>query len=217
MDSPEGPSPPPPSPPPSSSSPQLWRVKLYQLNGTGEWDDLGTGHISLSPAIASSSCAAPTLTLQKTSSDSNSDSPTTTQPDAVEIEVKHDVVYQRQGDNIITWFEQGTNGAEGGDLALSFQDNDGCREVWKGIFEAQKMAAKKAEKEGSMERKRRKMNPESEGDMSEVRSHEERESTSNEYDIIARTPLARTTETCKPLSELCNSFLVTAKKSNVSS
>ncbi|GMH68377.1 hypothetical protein TL16_g04914 [Triparma laevis f. inornata] len=158
--------------PPKSPKP-LWRVKLYQLNGTGEWDDLGTGHISLSPAIASSSCAAPTLTLQKTSSDSNSDSPPTTQPDAVEIEVKHDVVYQRQGDNIITWFEQGTNGAEGGDLALSFQDNDGCREVWKGIFEAQKMAAEKAEKEGSMEHKRRKMNPESEGDMSEHSGHQQ--------------------------------------------
>ncbi|GMH82966.1 hypothetical protein TrVE_jg9792 [Triparma verrucosa] len=164
MEDSEGP-PAPPSDAPTTSQPQLWRVKLYQLNGTGEWDDLGTGHISL--------CTAPsdvtTLTLQKTSSEGDSEADA--QPDAVEIEVKADVVYQRQGDNIITWFEQGSDGGEGGDLALSFQDNDGCREVWKGIFEAQKLAQEKREKDGSADSKRRKLNPDSGGDMSDHAGH----------------------------------------------
>jgi lipoate synthase len=34
-------------------------------------------------------------------------------------------VYQRQGDNIITWCEP-----MGLDLALSFQENSGCLEIW---------------------------------------------------------------------------------------
>ena len=24
-----------------------WRVKLYKLNFSGQWDDLGTGHVSI--------------------------------------------------------------------------------------------------------------------------------------------------------------------------
>jgi hypothetical protein len=24
-----------------------WRVKLYHLNGTGQWDDMGTGYVSI--------------------------------------------------------------------------------------------------------------------------------------------------------------------------
>ncbi|CAM9426576.1 unnamed protein product [Pylaiella littoralis] len=57
-------------------------------------------------------------------------------------------VYQRQGDNIITWCEAppligaangggAANGATGVDLALSFQENMGCLEIWDQISEAQ--------------------------------------------------------------------------------
>ena len=50
--------------------------------------------------------------------------------------------YQCQGGNIITWTESNNAGGNGGggggggysvDLALSFQDNAGCREVWSSL------------------------------------------------------------------------------------
>ncbi|CAM9219297.1 unnamed protein product [Ascophyllum nodosum] len=54
-------------------------------------------------------------------------------------------VYQRQGDNIITWCEAppltgSPNGAGSGggvDLALSFQENTGCLQIWDQICEVQ--------------------------------------------------------------------------------
>ena len=71
--------------------------------------------------------------------------------------------YQRQGDNIITWCEpyygqqqnqqegsqdeNGTNsandngGSSGVDLALSFQDNAGCLDIWRQITQTQQCAA----------------------------------------------------------------------------
>lgn len=73
--------------------------------------------------------------------------------------------YQRQGDNIITWCEPHFKGASaintyntsgvnnnksvestnnedpGVDLALSFQDNEGCLEIWRQITQVQKKAA----------------------------------------------------------------------------
>lgn len=69
--------------------------------------------------------------------------------------------YQRQGDNIITWCEpyfspqlssnsdssntrnsmsNNTNGSIGVDLALSFQDNAGCLDIWRQILHVQERA-----------------------------------------------------------------------------
>lgn len=53
--------------------------------------------------------------------------------------------YQRQGDNIITWCEpcyynsdsSVTSAEQGVDLALSFQDNAGCLEIWQQIIAVQ--------------------------------------------------------------------------------
>lgn len=42
--------------------------------------------------------------------------------------------YLKQGDNIITWTEPGQHGKEPYDMALSFQDEQGCREIWCVIF-----------------------------------------------------------------------------------
>lgn len=28
-----------------------WRVKLYHLNMTGQWDDMGTGHVSIKKEV----------------------------------------------------------------------------------------------------------------------------------------------------------------------
>jgi len=41
-----------------------------------------------------------------------------------------DDIYQRQGENIITWTEPPADGKDAYDLALSFQDESGCRETW---------------------------------------------------------------------------------------
>ena len=52
--------------------------------------------------------------------------------------------YQRQGDNIITWCEpylEEGNPAQGVDLALSFQDNAGCLDIWRQITDVQSKAA----------------------------------------------------------------------------
>jgi hypothetical protein len=52
--------------------------------------------------------------------------------------------YQRQGDNIITWCEpylEEGNAAQGVDLALSFQDNAGCLDIWRQITQVQSKAA----------------------------------------------------------------------------
>lgn len=39
-------------------------------------------------------------------------------------------IYQKQGENIITWTEPANHGKEAHDLALSFQEEQGCREIW---------------------------------------------------------------------------------------
>jgi hypothetical protein len=54
--------------------------------------------------------------------------------------------YQRQGDNIITWCEpylEEGNPAQGVDLALSFQDNVGCIDIWRQITQVQSKANEK--------------------------------------------------------------------------
>lgn len=30
-----------------------WRVKLYHLNMLGQWDDMGTGHVSITQEVVS--------------------------------------------------------------------------------------------------------------------------------------------------------------------
>jgi protein phosphatase-4 regulatory subunit 3 len=46
-------------------------------------------------------------------------------------------IYQRQGDNIITWTEPSEEPGTSVDLALSFQDNAGCIAIWQQICKVQ--------------------------------------------------------------------------------
>eukprot|EP00501_MAST-03F_sp_TOSAG23-6_P001913 GSMAST32.ASY1.ANO1.1993.1 assembled CDS len=82
-----------------------WRVKLYQLNDGGQWDDNGTGF-----------CACVVIEAHT----------------AISIIVDEDV-YQRQGATIITFKDP----KKLVDLALSFQEEDGCQEIWSRIAEIQ--------------------------------------------------------------------------------
>lgn len=96
-----------------------WRVKVYALNGKGDWDDRGTGFISCkfseqlgsTAIIVSGEADGKELLLSK---------------------VVDEDVYQRQGDNIITWCDVTQE-----DLALSFQENEGCLLIWNQLMEVQ--------------------------------------------------------------------------------
>ena len=112
----------------SKSTPDTgWRVKLYRLNPDGSWDDCGTGRIRCLLPNDPSLC----VTAEQ-------------QDGRVLLRTRilvHDV-YQRQGENIITWSEPcyPPNDPNSNnplhqvptdvDLALSFQDNEGCQDIW---------------------------------------------------------------------------------------
>lgn len=94
------------------------RVKLYKLNDVGEWDDWGTGQVAVglqddSPVIKVDSDAGQVL---------------------LNTRVVVEDIYNKQGDTIITWKDEDKNA----ELALSFQEVDGCRTIWELIQSAQK-------------------------------------------------------------------------------
>jgi len=137
-----------------------WRVKLYRLNSDGSWDDCGTGRIAVffTEQNASMLC----MHAETHADDSEDAAPKV----LLRVDVLVKDAYQRQGDNIITWCEpnflpnlearagnsgagNGNNAADsaetdgdnvgGVDLALSFQDNAGCLDVWNQISEIQRL------------------------------------------------------------------------------
>ncbi len=101
-----------------------WRVKLYVLNVEGQWDDQGTGYITCKEIKNGGGKAFLVLSEED-------------EKELLQCTVVDDDVYQRQGDNIITWCEPAVPGSGGVDLALSFQENQGCSEIWGQICEAQ--------------------------------------------------------------------------------
>mmetsp|Transcript_31052 Transcript_31052/g.41037 ORF Transcript_31052/g.41037 Transcript_31052/m.41037 type:complete len:785 (-) Transcript_31052:262-2616(-) len=102
---------------------QGWRVKLYQLNEQGQWDDRGTGHI----------CCTYVENLGNSLVILSEDN----QQELMKSKILDEDVYQRQGDNIITWCEPNEENNAGTDLALSFQENAGCLEIWNKICDVQ--------------------------------------------------------------------------------
>ena len=115
---------------------QVKRVKVYQLNDVGQWDDKGTGQVSILHPHS------PQMCIEVKAERDSSDPPPQHQPQPATAAaasttalssltlLHHRIVdgqdYQRQGDTIITWCENST----GLDLALSFQDTDGCTAIW---------------------------------------------------------------------------------------
>ena len=153
----------------SLEQPKGWRVKLYRLNADGSWDDCGTGRIQClynqtileAPQRDDTTdkwlylkTGEPILCVQAELTKQNR------QPRVLlRTRILLRDAYQRQGDNIITWCEpcyappsasptqggssqQEQERAEGGvDLALSFQDNAGCLDIWRQITQVQSQAA----------------------------------------------------------------------------
>ncbi|GJJ70899.1 protein phosphatase 4 regulatory subunit 3 [Entomortierella parvispora] len=97
------------------------RVKVYKLSAGNQWIDQGTGHCSCEFNADKSEG-----TLIVRSEDDE---------DVVllssRIRVGEDL-YQRQQETLIVWSEN-----EGVDLALSFQEAEGCGEIWDNINEVQ--------------------------------------------------------------------------------
>mmetsp|Transcript_11030 Transcript_11030/g.16499 ORF Transcript_11030/g.16499 Transcript_11030/m.16499 type:complete len:750 (-) Transcript_11030:143-2392(-) len=88
------------------------RVKVYQLNKEGQWDDMGTGQILLNP-IAEEQTFELSVQCEETNGT------------LLEHKIVRDFDYARQGPTIITWCQPGVP-----DSALSFQEASGCENVW---------------------------------------------------------------------------------------
>lgn len=95
------------------------RVKVYELAGQN-WRDLGTAFCSgeFDETIREAQLIAKSEESQEI---------------LLQITVRADDVYQRQADTLIVWTEP-----NGQDYALSFQDVEGCTEVWDFITEVRR-------------------------------------------------------------------------------
>lgn len=137
-----------------AQQPEGWRVKLYRLNADGSWDDCGTGRIAClykqQQAKETSNASGdawiyqelkePTLCMQAEAHNATAGAPRI----LLRTRILLRDAYQRQGVNIITWCEpylEDGNPAQGVDLALSFQDNSGCLDIWRQITQVQSKAA----------------------------------------------------------------------------
>lgn len=136
-----------------TQQPEGWRVKLYRLNADGSWDDCGTGRIAClykqqakeahnasGDAWIYQELKEPTLCMQSEVNNATAATPRI----LLRTRILLRDAYQRQGENIITWCEpylEDGNATQGVDLALSFQDNSGCLDIWRQITQVQSKAA----------------------------------------------------------------------------
>ncbi|KAG0001725.1 Platinum sensitivity protein [Entomortierella chlamydospora] len=97
------------------------RVKVYKLSTCNQWIDQGTGHCSCE---FNQDKSEGTLIVHSEDEE-----------DKVLLNSRIRVgeeLYQRQQDTLIVWTED-----SGEDLALSFQEAEGCGEIWDNIIEVQ--------------------------------------------------------------------------------
>ncbi|KAK5579034.1 hypothetical protein RB653_008712 [Dictyostelium firmibasis] len=96
------------------------RVKVYQLDNSGKWDDKGTGHVS---CIYVDALCAMGLIVRSESDNSV----------ILQTRLSAEDIYQKQQDSLIVWTEPDSQL----DLALSFQDSLGCQDIWENILQYQ--------------------------------------------------------------------------------
>ena len=105
---------------------EKYRAKLYQLDGEGRWQDLGTGYFSIQYK-ETESCYAMSL-IQEVAN--QQDSMDKSQQDLLENEViEANISFHRQRETIITWSDKENSR----DLAVSFQNNQGALYTWEKI------------------------------------------------------------------------------------
>eukprot|EP01135_Chromosphaera_perkinsii_P002727 Nk52_evm95s226 gene=Nk52_evmTU95s226 len=96
------------------------RVKVYALNTESMWDDKGTGHVTCVPVEELGGL----VILVHSEVDKAM---------LLETKVVNEDIYKRQQGTLIVWTEP-----DGGqDLALSFQEQSGCNDVWEVICKFQ--------------------------------------------------------------------------------
>jgi protein phosphatase-4 regulatory subunit 3 len=103
------------APPPAS---ERKRVKVYELKNN-DWFDRGTGFCK---GVVASQEEARIVVL---SEDDQS-------RQLLETRISKDDGYQKQQDTLIVWTEQ-----NGTDMALSFQEPEGCASIWDFVNEVQ--------------------------------------------------------------------------------
>jgi len=98
------------------------RVKVYQLDENVQWEDKGTGHVD---CVFVEKNDGMSLIVRSER-----------EPESLLLESKifMDDIYQMQADTLIVWNDPDSDM----DLALSFQESTGCKEVWDQICSVQK-------------------------------------------------------------------------------
>lgn len=109
------------------------RVKVYLLNENGRWDDRGTGRVRIEDTPAGS--------VMKVTSDQTGNTSLVSR-----LRSTAEAFYQIQEDNIISWTEETVTNAAGVpmELALSFAEAEGCRELWERICALEAAKEKRA-------------------------------------------------------------------------
>jgi len=97
------------------------RAKVYCLNSNGQWDDRGTGHAAVQYSPEDEAAFVVVV-----SEDDGSQV-------LLQARVHMEDIYQRQQETIVSWNEPET----GVDYALSFQDAEGCTDLWEQICSLQ--------------------------------------------------------------------------------
>jgi protein phosphatase-4 regulatory subunit 3 len=96
------------------------RVKVYSFNEKMQWEDMGTGHVSVNYVERLQS-----LIITVRSEDDAASL-------LLESKVLRHRVYQKQEETLIVWTENDNT-----DLALSFQEKTGCNDLWAQICDIQ--------------------------------------------------------------------------------
>eukprot|EP01033_Poteriospumella_lacustris_P009683 gene9683-6929_t len=100
-----------------------WRVKLYELESTGNWIDLGVGHVQVQNVTE---LGGPALCIASEAERGKY---------ILVSKIQSEDLYEKQGETIILWKEYSQT--RNIDYALSFQEATGCQDVWKTIIDVQ--------------------------------------------------------------------------------
>eukprot|EP01128_Nolandella_sp_AFSM9_P007147 TRINITY_DN3833_c0_g1_i1.p1 TRINITY_DN3833_c0_g1~~TRINITY_DN3833_c0_g1_i1.p1 ORF type:complete len:676 (-),score=116.80 TRINITY_DN3833_c0_g1_i1:135-2162(-) len=99
------------------------RVKLYVLDDHGEWADQGTGFAECRPVEDDTD---PSIVVSGEEGERR----------LLTSKVASEDIYAKQAETLIVW-NDGENGEGGVDYALSFQETQGCQEIWDEIMDYQ--------------------------------------------------------------------------------
>eukprot|EP01031_Cornospumella_fuschlensis_P047005 gene47005-57562_t len=106
------------SPEKTKDKPKSWRAKLYELESTGSWLDQGTGFVLSELQLRGDE---PCLVMLSEEDENKT---------LLTSRIQSDEMYEKQGENLILWKEDGSGPGGAVDYALSFQESDGCAAVW---------------------------------------------------------------------------------------